>query len=249
MQLKQVEQVEQVVSANADETWSVIASSSLDIWNTANAASSLDADEAAEVLAFSTPVSCNDLDSKVDEMHAVKLAHAAEPVPLSSGELGATPEWERTPELRHVQSWVHEHVNPTQRVHMRGPSPRAPSPPGPPGGTTKFAFRTYAEDVDMDVSPPDDPPTFSETSDLFSFAADPVDNFSDIEEGNFGAAKAAVSAEALIDSDLHERLQQGPPVSPDVLDSRIDDLLHILENRSESPHHVVGVYTWGSVPG
>jgi hypothetical protein len=219
----QLEQVEQVVSISADETWSVIASSPPDIENIANAASSLDADEAAEVLAFSTPLPWNDF-SKIDEMHAVTSAHAAEPVPLSRGELGTTPELERTSELRHVQSWVHERVNPTQQVHMRTPNLRAPSPPGPPEGSTKFTFRTYAEDIDMGASPPD-PPTFSETSDLFSFAADRIDNFSGIEEGNFGAAKAAVSAEALIGSGLHERLQQPSPVSSGVVDSRIDDLL------------------------
>jgi hypothetical protein len=76
------------------------------------------------------------------------------------------------------------------------------------------------DDAQSQVPPPGvrDPPTFSETSDLFSSAA------ADIEEGNFGAAKAAVSAEALTGSGLHERLQQAPPVSSIELDSRIDDL-------------------------
>jgi hypothetical protein len=38
------------------------------------------------------------------------------------------------------------------------------------------------------------------------------------------AADAAVSAKALAESGLHERLKQGPPVSLDLLDSKIDEI-------------------------
>jgi hypothetical protein len=79
---------------------------------------------------------------------------------------------------------------------------------------------SYAEDVDL-VSPHH--LMFSGTSDLFSFAA--------VGWEGVYAADAAVTADTPTEeSDLHELLGQSPPVSPDVLDSKIDDLLQILEN-------------------